>query len=58
MKGMILAGGLGTKLHPLTEITNKPFVAAFREQPGGARVMLLGRRRHLRIAARGERAAA
>lgn len=33
MKGIILAGGLGTRLHPLTEITNKHHLSVG-EKPG------------------------
>ena len=31
MKGIVLAGGLGTRMHPLTKVTNKHLLPLSRE---------------------------
>ena len=31
MKGIVLAGGLGTRMHPLTKVTNKHLLPLYRE---------------------------
>ncbi len=31
MKGVVLAGGLGSRLHPLTKVTNKHLLPVYNE---------------------------
>ncbi|HRT26946.1 MAG TPA: sugar phosphate nucleotidyltransferase, partial [Syntrophales bacterium] len=31
MKGVVLAGGLGSRLHPLTKVTNKHLLPVYKE---------------------------
>ena len=35
MKGVVLAGGLGTRMYPLTKVTNKRFLPIYNQCAGG-----------------------